>query len=156
MSGFGTTLAEVADVVAAEAATGDAAGRRPLDDDAVAYRLGRTFARIEAAQSAPGIFGRVAIAQTMRDVAPELMDVLGPAAALGTDARGSVAGGAAEYLYRWAPLIGIYGGTIDVFRNMIAQHVLGLGRPNYSPPKRRRDDDRSDRRRLGLTEEVQC
>jgi hypothetical protein len=39
---------------------------------------------------------------------------------------------------------------------MIAQHVLGLGRPNYSPPKRRRDDDRSDRRRLGLTEEVQC
>jgi 3-oxocholest-4-en-26-oyl-CoA dehydrogenase alpha subunit len=33
-------------------------------------------------------------------------------------------------------LNGIYGGTIDVFRNMIAQHALGLGRPNYSPPKR--------------------
>jgi alkylation response protein AidB-like acyl-CoA dehydrogenase len=129
MSGFGTTMAEIADAVGAEA-------RRRLDDHAVAYRLGRTFARIEAAMSTPGIFGRVAIAQTMRDVAPELMDVLGTAAALGADARGSVAGGAAEYLYRWAPLIGIYGGTIDVFRNMIAQHVLGLGRPNYSPPKK--------------------
>jgi 3-oxocholest-4-en-26-oyl-CoA dehydrogenase alpha subunit len=127
MSGFGTTMAEVADAVAAEAV---------LDDHATAYRLGRTFARIEGAMSTPGIFGRVAIAQTMRDVAPELMDILGPAAALEMDTHGSVAGGAAEYLYRWAPLIGIYGGTIDVFRNMIAQHVLGLGRPNYSPLKK--------------------
>jgi alkylation response protein AidB-like acyl-CoA dehydrogenase len=137
MSGFGTTTAEVADAVIAEvAAQVDSGGRRRLDDHTVAYRLGRAFARIEAAQSTPGIFGRVAIAQTMRDLAPELMDVLGPAAALTADARGSVAGGGAEYLYRWAPLIGIYGGTIDVFRNMIAQHVLGLGRPNYSPPKK--------------------
>jgi len=55
------------------------------------------------------------------------MDVLGSAAALPSDV---------EYLYRWAsPLIGIYGGTIDVFRNMIAQYVLFLGRPTYSPPK---------------------
>jgi hypothetical protein len=30
---------------------------------------------------------------------------------------------------------GTYGGTVDVFRNMIAQHALGLGRPNYSLPK---------------------
>jgi alkylation response protein AidB-like acyl-CoA dehydrogenase len=112
------------------------AQRRLLDNTSVAYRLGRAVARIEAAQSTPGIFGRVAIAQTMREVAPELMDVLGPASALSSDARGAVAGGTTEYLYRWAPLIGIYGGTIDVFRNMIAQHVLGLGRPNYSPPKK--------------------
>jgi 3-oxocholest-4-en-26-oyl-CoA dehydrogenase alpha subunit len=131
MSGFGTVMAEVADAVVGEAAKVGAAGERRLDDHAVAYRLGRTFARIEAAQSTPGIFGRVAVAQTMRDVAPELMDAVGPAAALETGA-----GGGAEYLYRWAPLIGIYGGTIDVFRNMIAQHVLGLGRPNYSPVKK--------------------
>jgi 3-oxocholest-4-en-26-oyl-CoA dehydrogenase alpha subunit len=136
MSGFGTVMAEVADSVVAEAAKVDVAGRRAVDDHAVAYRLGRTFARIEAAQSTPGIFGRVAVAQTMRDIAPELMDILGPAAALEADSHGSVTGGGAEYLYRWAPLIGIYGGTIDVFRNMIAQHVLGLGRPNYSPPKK--------------------
>jgi 3-oxocholest-4-en-26-oyl-CoA dehydrogenase alpha subunit len=136
MSGFGTTMSGVADAVIAETTQVDARGRRRLDDQAVAYRLGRALARIEAAQSTPGIFGRVAIARTMRDVAPELMDVLGPAAVLTADARGSVAGGGPEYLYRWAPLIGIYGGTIDVFRNMIAQHVLGLGRPNYSPPKK--------------------
>jgi len=135
MSGFGTTMAAGADAVAATAGQGGPARHRLLDDASVAYRLGRAFARIEAAQSTPGIFGRVAVAQTMREVAPELMDVLGPASALGADTRGAVAGGATEYLYRWAPLIGIYGGTIDVFRNMIAQHVLGLGRPNYSPRK---------------------
>jgi alkylation response protein AidB-like acyl-CoA dehydrogenase len=126
MSSFGTTMAETADSVAAVA---------DVDDASIAYRLGRAHARVEAALSTPGIFGRVAIAQTMRDVAPDLMDVLGPASALPSEAIGSVAGGAPDYLYRWAPLIGIYGGTIDVFRNMIAQYVLGLGRPNYSPPK---------------------
>jgi alkylation response protein AidB-like acyl-CoA dehydrogenase len=117
MSGFGAAMAETADDVAAVAA---------VDDESVAYRLGRAHARVEAALSTPGIFGRVAIAQTMRDVAPDLMDVLGSS---------SVTDGAVEYLYRYAPLNGIYGGTIDVFRNMIAQHVLGLGRPNYSPQK---------------------
>jgi alkylation response protein AidB-like acyl-CoA dehydrogenase len=136
MSGFGTTMETAADAVIATAGQGGQARRRLLDDASVAYRLGRAFARIEAAQSTPGIFGRVAIAQTMRDVAPELMDVLGPASALNGEAGGAVAGGATEYLYRWAPLTGIYGGTIDVFRNMIAQYVLGLGRPVYSPPKK--------------------
>jgi alkylation response protein AidB-like acyl-CoA dehydrogenase len=102
--------------------------RRHADvgDGSVAYGVGRAHARIEATLSAPGIFGRVAVAQTMRDLAPDLMDVLGGEAVLPSDV---------EYLYRWAPLIGIYGGTIDVFRNMIAQYVLGLSRPSYSRPK---------------------
>ena len=38
---------------------------------------------------------------------------------------------------RFAPLAGIYGGSLEVFRNMIAQHVLGLGKPNYSPPAKK-------------------
>ena len=131
MSSFGATMARTADEVAAAVAQCGPDGRRPIDDGSVAYRLGRAIARIEAANSTPGIFGRVAIAQTMRDVAPELMDVIGPTSALSAETSGATV----EYQYRWAPLIGIYGGTIDVFRNMIAQHVLGLGRPNYSPPK---------------------
>ena len=65
MSGFGANMAEAADAAAAIAA---------IDDESVAYRLGRAHARIEAALSTPGIFGRVAISQTMRDVAPDLMD----------------------------------------------------------------------------------
>jgi alkylation response protein AidB-like acyl-CoA dehydrogenase len=97
--------------------------------------LGRVSARFEAAASTPSIFGRVAVAQTMRDCSPDLMDVMGSQSALSFGTTGSLDDGAASYIYRFAPLAGIYGGTLEVFRNMIAQHVLGLGKPNYSPPQ---------------------
>jgi alkylation response protein AidB-like acyl-CoA dehydrogenase len=128
-------MVAAADKAAAVVGTVDGNGRKAIDDGSVAYRLGRSIARIEVAQSTPNIFGRVALAQTMRDVAPDLMDVLGAASALPLGTDGAVDDGAAEYVYRFAPLVGIYGGTLEVFRNMIAQYMLGLGKPNYSPPK---------------------
>jgi alkylation response protein AidB-like acyl-CoA dehydrogenase len=131
-------IEEAADNIAGRVAQVDPNGCRLLDDRSVAYRLGRSLARMEAALSTPGIFGRVAVAQTMRDVSPDLMDILGAASALPIGTDGSADDGSAEYWYRFAPLVGIYGGTLEVFRNMIAHRVLGLGRPNYSPaePKR--------------------
>ena len=106
------------------------AGIAPLDDDSVKYRLGRSIAKMEAAMSTPEMFGRVAIAQTMRDVAPDLMDILGGASSLPVGVEGAADDGGAEYIFRLASPTGIYGGTLEVFRNMIAQHALGLGRPN--------------------------
>jgi alkylation response protein AidB-like acyl-CoA dehydrogenase len=134
MSEHATLMAEAIDTIAALVAHEGADGRRLLDDESVAYRLGRSVARTEAALSTPGMFGRVANAQTMRDVAPDLMDVLGTASALPVDTHGAADDGGAEYIFRLASPTGIYGGTLEVFRNMIAQHALGLGRPNYSPP----------------------
>jgi alkylation response protein AidB-like acyl-CoA dehydrogenase len=134
MSEHLTLMAEAIDEIAVLVAQPDANGRRLIDDKSVAYRLGRSIARTEAALSTPGTFGRVANAQTMRDVAPDLMDVLGAASALPIDTNGAADNGGAEYIFRLAPPTGIYGGTLEVFRNMIAQHELGLGRPNYSPP----------------------
>ena len=131
MAGHGLVMAEALDRVAALVAQEGPDGRRPVDDGSVQYRLGRSVARMEAALSAPSAFGRVAIAQTMRDISLDLMDVLGPASALPTDTPGSAGDGAAEYVFRLAVPAGIYGGTLEVFRNMIAQHELGLGRPNY-------------------------
>lgn len=122
-------MAEAADNVAALVGRSGA-----VDDGSVAYRLGRSVARLEASLSSPSIFGRVALAQTMRDIAPDLMDIAGSVAALPIGADGG-ADDRSEYVYRFAPLVGIYGGTLEVFRNMIAQHVLGLGKPNYSAPK---------------------
>ncbi|MGB3331887.1 MAG: acyl-CoA dehydrogenase family protein [Mycobacterium sp.] len=114
---------------------GEVAGRSgSIADRSVAYRLGRAAARVEASLSAPSIFGRVALAQAMRDVSPDLMDLLGSASALPIDTDGAIDGGASDYVFRFAPLVGIYGGTLEVFRNMIAQYVLGLGKPNYSAP----------------------
>ena len=120
-------LAEAVDKVAALAA----------NEESVRYRLGRSIARMEAAMSTPDMFGRVANAQVMRDVSPDLMDILGAASALPVDEKGAVGDGGAEYVFRLAGPTGIYGGTLEVFRNMIAQHVLGLGRPNYSPPAKK-------------------
>jgi alkylation response protein AidB-like acyl-CoA dehydrogenase len=129
-------MADALDRTAAKLTERDPNGRRLVDDESVAYRLGRSAARIEAALSAPGIFGRVALAQTMRDISPELMDILGTASTLPVGTDGAADDGASEYVYRFAPLVGIYGGTIEVFRNMIAQYMLGLGKPNYSAPKK--------------------
>ena len=120
MSGHGLMMAEAVDTVAAIVSD--------VDDESVKYRLGRSVARMEAALSTPGMFGRVAMAQTMRDISVDLMDILGAASALPTDARGSADDGTTEYLFRLAVPTGIYGGTLEVFRNMIAQHALKLGR----------------------------
>jgi 3-oxocholest-4-en-26-oyl-CoA dehydrogenase alpha subunit len=127
-------MADAVDKVAAVVAQRDRYGRCLIDDGSVAYRLGRSVARMEASLSATSIFGRVALAQTMRDISPDLMDVVGSASVLPIGTDGAADDGGAEYIYRFAPLVGIYGGTLEVFRNMIAQYVLGLGRPNYSPP----------------------
>ncbi len=134
MAHQGGFMAAAVDAVAANVAQAGPGGDRPIDDGSVAYRLGRSAARLEASLSASSIFGRVALAQTMRDIGSDLMDIAGPAALLPIETEGAADNGAAEYLYRFAPLAGIYGGTLEVFRNMIAQHVLGLGKPNYSPP----------------------
>jgi alkylation response protein AidB-like acyl-CoA dehydrogenase len=126
-------MATAVDKVAANVGRSDPNGRRAVDDGAVAYRLGRSAARLEAALSSASLYGRVAIAQTMRDIAPDLMDVLGSAATLPVETDGAADNGASEYVYRFAPLSGIYGGTLEVFRNMIGQYVLGLGKPAYAP-----------------------
>ncbi|ULE33288.1 acyl-CoA dehydrogenase family protein [Mycobacterium sp. IDR2000157661] len=125
-------MATAADKAAAKVTEADPNGRRLIEDGSVAYRLGRSVARMEASFSTPNIFGRVALAQTMRDISPDLMDILGTAASLPFGTDGAADDGAAEYVFRFAPLVGIYGGTLEVFRNMIAQYVLGLGKPAYA------------------------
>ena len=112
----------------------DAHGRRLLDDQSVRYRLGHSIARIEAALCTPGEMGRVAVAQTMRDISPHLMDLQGAASAVPIASDGGTDDQGAEHLYRLAAPSCIYGGTVEVYRNMIAQNTLGLGRPAYARP----------------------
>ncbi|MET4431325.1 alkylation response protein AidB-like acyl-CoA dehydrogenase [Mycolicibacterium sp. 624] len=112
-------LADGLDRVAGIVGRPDSTGRRPVDDESVAYRLGRATARTEAARSTPEKFGRVAIAQALRELTPDLMDILGTAAVLpvGTDGAADAADdGGIEYLFRLASPMGIYGGTLEVFR----------------------------------------
>ena len=62
------------------------------------------------------MFCRAANAQTMRDVAPDLMDLLGTPSALPIHTHGAADNGGAEYIFRLASPTGIYGGTLPVFR----------------------------------------
>ncbi|CAA0089664.1 Acyl-CoA dehydrogenase FadE26 [Mycolicibacterium vanbaalenii] len=133
-SGLHKIAAMTAHALLLAAATDKAAGEADLTDGSVGYRLGRSIARLEAALSTPEMFGRVAIAQALRELTPDLMDLLGAASSLPTETGGAAAGGEVEYLFRLAGPTGIYGGTLEVFRNMIAQHALGLGRPQYASP----------------------
>lgn len=109
-------------------------GRRLVDDDVSKFRLGRSVGRVEAALSTPDHYGRVAIAYALRDISPELMDIAGAVGALPVDSEGALEDGAAEHIYRLSLPTGIYGGTVEVYLNMIAEHGLGLGRPTYARP----------------------
>ena len=62
------------------------------------------------ATSAPSIFGPVAVAETMRDVFPDLMDILGSTFALSIDSDGGLRGTSPL-----PPLVRIYGGALEVF-----------------------------------------
>jgi hypothetical protein len=50
-------------------------------------------------------------------------------------AVGAVGGGRIEFAHRFAQGTATYGGTVEVFRGIIAQHVLGLPRPSYPGSK---------------------
>ena len=58
------------------------------------------------------------------------MDMLGPDGIRADGDATAVAGGIAEYSYRYALGTTTYGGTSEIQRNIIAQRGLGLPRPS--------------------------
>jgi alkylation response protein AidB-like acyl-CoA dehydrogenase len=98
-------------------------------------RLGKVAAELEAGLSATGPAGRVLGSEALIHGGAELADLVGPEALLPAGAEGAVAGGAIDYAHRYAQGTATYGGTVEVFRNIIAQHVLGL--PQLNLPGRR-------------------
>ena len=110
-------------------------GSRPIDDRAVRYRLGQVAMHMEAGLVTPGPMGRVKGSDALVHGAAELMDLAGPATLLSDGSPGAEDCGAIEFAHRFAQGTATYGGTVEVFRQMIAQHVLGLPRPTYPGSK---------------------
>jgi alkylation response protein AidB-like acyl-CoA dehydrogenase len=115
-----------------EAAVAHLRARGALDDAATREKLARVAMDIEVAAVAAGPLARVLSAEVFVRAAAVLVDLVGPAALLAHGADGSAADGLLEELWRFAPGTRIYGGTTEIFRNLIAEQYLKLPR---STPK---------------------
>jgi alkylation response protein AidB-like acyl-CoA dehydrogenase len=103
-------------------------GTRPADDPLVAHRLGEIALDLEAGWNTPTALGRVKSSDAIVRAAADLVDLVGPAGMLPHGTPGCVEHGIFEYTHRYAQGTGTYGGTVEVFRAMIAQQLLGLPR----------------------------
>ena len=102
-----------------------------IDDKAFLAGLGHILVEIEAGTCTPGPMGRVMGSDVARLACEELIDLIGPAATLPYGADGAIGNGAIEFAHRDAQHTATPGGTVEVFRTIIAQHDLGLPRPDY-------------------------
>jgi len=111
---------------------GDRSGaERRGGDSAVLERIGRIIARTEAALVTPGPAGRVAGSEVLVDSAAELLDLVGLESLVQRGGEDAIGDGHLEWLHRYAQGTATYAGTVEVFRTIIAQHALGLPRPQY-------------------------
>src|SRR5579863_863237 len=125
------TLELALDAAVSWACTPRGDGSRPIDDRMVRYRLGRVAMNLEAGLSTPGPMGRVKGSEALVTGAAELMDLVGAGALVSEGSPGAEVTGMIEYAHRFAQGTATYGGTLEVFHGIIAQHVLGLPKPSY-------------------------
>jgi alkylation response protein AidB-like acyl-CoA dehydrogenase len=128
-------LERALDAAVTWAVTPRADGSRPADDPYVRYRLGEIEMELQAALCTPGPMGRVKSSDALVHGAAALTDLVGPEAVVSEGAEGALGGGRIDFAHRYAQGTATYGGTVEVFRGMIAQHVLGLPRPSYPGAK---------------------
>jgi 3-oxocholest-4-en-26-oyl-CoA dehydrogenase alpha subunit len=128
---YALELARALEVAAEWAATPGPDGTRPADDPYVRYRLGQVAIDVEAALVTPDMAGRVKASEALISGAAALTDLLGPAGVLCEGTPEAPGGGQVDFAHRFAQGTATYSGTVEVYRTMIAQHVLGLPRPNY-------------------------
>ena len=103
-------------------------GSRVIDDPAIRLRLAAIALDCAVAEATPNPYRRVIASDVFIRDAADLVDMAGPAGVLGTGEDGAVADGYLEWAHRFAQGTSIYGGTTDIQRNLIAEHLLGLPR----------------------------
>jgi alkylation response protein AidB-like acyl-CoA dehydrogenase len=99
-----------------------------IDDPGVRLRLARVALDWEIAQVTPNPYRRVVASDLFIRDAAALVDLVGAAGVIPEGEDGAVAEGTLEWAHRFAQGTSIYGGTTDIQRNLIAEHVLGLPR----------------------------
>ncbi|SHN23712.1 acyl-CoA dehydrogenase family protein [Cryptosporangium aurantiacum] len=129
---FSRLLEHGVDAVARWAKT---ANPSAAEDSAFLEALGRAAMEAEVARVTPGPMGRIKGSDVLVQQAPLLLDLVGPQALLPRGADGALDDGLLEFNHRFAQGTATYGGTVEVFRGIVAQHVLGLPRPTYPGSK---------------------
>src|SRR3984957_5056982 len=102
-----------------------------IADEAFLAGIGHLLTEMEGSACTPTAMGKVKGSDTARLGFEELIDLIGPAATLPYGADGAIGDGIIEYGHRQAQHSAVPGGTVEVFRTIIAQHDLGLPRPEY-------------------------
>jgi alkylation response protein AidB-like acyl-CoA dehydrogenase len=110
-------------------------GTRAADDPVFLDHLGQIIIDYEASLVTPGLMGRNKGSLAFIAGAADLIDLVGAEALLERGTDGVTGDGMLEHAHRFAQNTAIYGGTTEVFKNMIAQHVLGLPRPDFPGSK---------------------
>jgi 3-oxocholest-4-en-26-oyl-CoA dehydrogenase alpha subunit len=109
----------------------DSGGSAVSTDPVFLAGLGRILVQIEAGLATPGPMGRIKGADVAIAGCEQLIDLTGPAATLPAGADGAIDHGVIELAHRAVQVTATYGGTVEVFRTVVAQHYLGLPRPDY-------------------------
>jgi alkylation response protein AidB-like acyl-CoA dehydrogenase len=125
---YGSSAANAVEVALQWARAAGPQGRRPIDDPLVRQRLARAALEVEVATTATGPAGRVISSEVAIRVNEDLIDLVGPAGLLAPGEEGAIGGGWLEYAHRFAQGTATYGGTTEVFRNIVAERFLGLPR----------------------------
>jgi 3-oxocholest-4-en-26-oyl-CoA dehydrogenase alpha subunit len=102
-----------------------------VDDQSFMAGIGRILVNMEAGNCTPGPMGKVIGSDVARLSCEALIDLIGPEATLPYGEDGAIGDGAIEFAHRDAQHTATPGGTTEVFRTIIAQHDLGLPRPEY-------------------------
>jgi alkylation response protein AidB-like acyl-CoA dehydrogenase len=102
-----------------------------IDDPAFLAGIGNLLTRMEASACTPTAMGKVIGSDTARLGFEQLIDLVGPAATIPYGAEGTIGDGIIEFGHRQAQHSAVPGGTVEVFRTIVAQHDLGLPRPDY-------------------------
>jgi alkylation response protein AidB-like acyl-CoA dehydrogenase len=102
-----------------------------IADEAFLAGIGHLLTEMEGSACTPTAMGKVKGSDTARLGFEELIDLIGPAATLPYCAEGTIGDGIIEFGHRQAQHSATPGGTVEVFRTIVAQHDLGLPRPDY-------------------------
>jgi alkylation response protein AidB-like acyl-CoA dehydrogenase len=112
-------------------------GTRVIDDPLVRERLAQVALDAEVSFLPGGPMSKILSAEALIRNSAELMDLFGPAGILPAGEDGAVCEGEVEFLHRAAQGTAIYGGSIEIFHNVLAERVLNLPRARMLPPRGR-------------------